>query len=176
MHFLISRLPLLSALIVVFLLQLGTAFAQDNRFLVAKDFLVNFTWEDAGNGFFVKGTTTVSFYMENVTDSGIWVFESQSQKQTFHVNHPIVRDCSRIGFSGFPLYPRDTPFDDAIAKRIAVYIPEGTGLFATVTLDECKFAGEESFFRGNIKNGVISGNITVIKGRRVLTRPISGRF
>ena len=149
---------------------------QNNRFLVTKDFSANFNWQDAGNGYFIKGTATVSFYMKNVSNGGISVLVTPRQAMNFQVNHPLVFDCRESSFSGVPMYPRNTAVQDGHMRRIAVYIPKGEGLYVTAKKDKCKFAGQKSFYRGAIKNGVVSGNVTVIKGRRILTRPISGRF
>ncbi len=141
--------------------------AQDNRFLVAKDFSAIFT---PVNSF--QGDISVSFYVENVSPGGISIIFMPSQLHNTIVSHPLAASCDTTSASGIPVYGDLYTWREDLARRTAVYIPKGTGVIATVRKNVCRAEGNSRA----ITNGVFSGNVTVIKGNRILTRPISGRF
>ncbi len=146
---------------------LKPAVAQDNRFLETKDFSANYVsngWADwSGANIFV------SFYLKNVSDGGIKVLLTGWQDRDFSINHIHAERCEFRSFGALPILRK---YQEETARRIALYIPKGDGLFVTAKA-HCENVVKKNH---KMQGGIISGRVTVIKGRRVLTRPISGRF
>ena len=62
------------------------------------------------------------------------------------------------------------------ARREALYLPKGDSVYIIIKAYCSLNKKNDKNISGVLKNGVVSGRVTVIKGKRILTRPISGSF
>lgn len=163
---------------ILLLLFHGNLRAESNKFIDVSDF----------SGFHTEGTfesifgtvggikIDVSFEITNVSSGGISLVLTPGQARDFRVSHGLSRTgCRKVSFGTLPIidYNKTGEVEEEVLRRFATYLPEGDSMLVTVNM-ECKSGAPLGSF--SLKQGAISGRITVIQGRRILTRPISGRF
>ncbi len=147
----------------------------NNRFLISKNFRVHYgDWPNSQFNHVHDNTAivTISFHLQNVSNGGISLFFTKKQFNNFSVDNYQVADCNSLKSAAVPIIKR---FVEEEARREAVYIPKSDSLFVSVKL-RCTLNKKDKRRNGVLKNGIISSRISVIKGKRILTRPISGSF